>query len=134
MRRKLLVLALLAACTGGSPALANEGKEKEEKAVLKPIFHVDPFSISVRKSGGRWGVLTVDVNLEAPDPKLRVLAEQLSPRLRAAYTQVLTGYGQRMNAGAPPDVEGVLMQMQQATDRTLGRKGAKVLLGGLTLQ
>ena len=130
----LTALTLAAFCLAAAPARASEKKKgKDDKEANSPIFGVEALSISVRKADGRWGVLTIEPNLSVASPQLRAQARASMPRLRAAYTQVLTSYGAKIGGGGPPDIDVVLLQLQQATDKTLGKPGAKVLIGGLTL-
>ncbi len=85
------------------------------------IFHPD---------GGR-GVLTVDLGIDVADGGLRQKASASIPILRDAYTRALLRYAPSIPPGAPPDVEAIARQLQQATDQALGRPGAKLLLGSV---
>ncbi|MCS6626987.1 hypothetical protein N0B44_29125 [Roseibacterium beibuensis] len=84
---------------------------------------------NVIRSGGRRGVMTVETGLDTPDAALRARAAQSAPRLRAAYATVVQRAANALLPGAPPDVERLVAQLQAATDRTLGRAGARLLIG-----
>lgn len=84
---------------------------------------------NVMRSGGRRGVMTVETGLDAPDAALRTRVAQSAPRLRAAYAAVVQQSANGLLPGAPPDVERLVAQLQAATDRTLGRAGARLLIG-----
>ena len=74
-------------------------------------------------------MLTLETGIEAKDPKVMEYAQASTPRLRAAFAQVLMTYASGLRRGAVPDLDYVGAEMQKAADRVLGRKGAKVLLG-----
>lgn len=84
---------------------------------------------NARRSGGGNGVMTVETGIDVPDAALRGRATQSAPRLRAAYNGVVQQAAAALLPGAPPDVERLARDLQAATDRTLGRAGARVLLG-----
>ncbi|HYC74996.1 Tat pathway signal protein [Brevundimonas sp.] len=84
---------------------------------------------NVMRSGGRRGVMTVETGLDTPDAALRERVAQSAPRLRAAYAAVVQTAANSLLPGAPPDVERLVAQLQAATDRTLGRRGARLLIG-----
>ena len=73
--------------------------------------------------------MTVETGLDTPDAALRTRVAQSQPRLRAAYAAVVRQAATGLLPGAPPDVERLVAQLQAATDRTLGRRGARLLIG-----
>jgi hypothetical protein len=84
---------------------------------------------NARRPGGASGVMTVETGVDVPDAALRTRATQSAPRLRSAYNTVVQQAASAMLPGAPPDVERLARELQTVTDRTLGRAGARVLLG-----
>lgn len=78
---------------------------------------------------GRNGVMTVETGVDVPNEALRTRATQSAPRLRAAYNEVVQRAANTLLPGAPPDVDRLGRELQAATDRVLGRAGARVLLG-----
>lgn len=84
---------------------------------------------NVRRPGGALGVMTVETGIDVPDAALRARAAQSTPRLRAAYAVVVQQAANALLPGAPPDLERLVAQLQAATDRTLGRAGARLLIG-----
>jgi hypothetical protein len=84
---------------------------------------------NVRRLGGGRGVMTVETGVDTPDATLRTRVAQSQPRLRAAYAAVVQQAANALLPGAPPDVERLVAQLQAATDRTLGRAGARLLIG-----
>lgn len=84
---------------------------------------------NVRRPNGRPGVMTVETGVDAPDAALRTRVTQSAPRLRAAYATVVQQFAARTLPGTPPDIEGLIAQLQATTNQTLGRQGARVLIG-----
>ena len=78
---------------------------------------------------GRRGVMTVETGIDVPDAALRGRAEQDAPRLRAAYNAVVQRAASALLPGAVPDVNRLSRELQAATNATLGRRGATLLLG-----
>lgn len=124
-RRALLGLAALAATTA-APARASDPVAATASYVRLPSL-----TASVIRSGGRRGVMTVEVGIDVPDGALRTRAEQSSPRLRAAYNSVVQRAASSLLPGAPPNIDRLAAALQAATDATLGRAGARVLLGSV---
>jgi hypothetical protein len=126
-------LLLAASLTLGLAAFAPAAHAADEKGGPPKATYV-PFSglatTVVRMDGGR-GVMTVDAGIDIPDAKLHVVADKVMPRLYDAFTQVLQGYAAALLPGHVPDVDYLGHQLQMATDRVLGRPGARVLVGGV---
>jgi hypothetical protein len=88
-------------------------------------------SATMNATGARRGILTVEAGVDIPDDKLRGLAEKSLPRLRAAYVQVLQAYAASLPPRTPPNPEFIGTELQRETDRVLGKKGARLLLGAI---
>jgi len=56
-------------------------------------------------------------------------AEASTPRLRAAYAQVVMTYAAGLGPVSPPNVDYLSRELQRQTDLVLGRPGARLLLG-----
>lgn len=84
---------------------------------------------NARRSDGRNGVMTVETGVDAADAALRTRVQQSAPRLRAAYAAVVAETANGLLPGAAPDVERLVARLQAATDRVLGRRGARLLIG-----
>jgi hypothetical protein len=78
-------------------------------------------------------VLTVEAGVDIRDEALNAQAQASMPRLRAAYVTVVQNHAQGMGPGSPPNADRLAADMQKATDRVLGRPGARVLLGTLMM-
>ncbi len=84
---------------------------------------------SIPRPGGRRGVLSVEVGVDVPDAALRTRAQQSAPRLRAAYNTAVQRFATGLRPGAAPNIDQLAADLQAATNATLGRAGARVLLG-----
>jgi hypothetical protein len=129
MRRRELLIAL-AATAAPAPLYAGEG-DKKKKAGGATYVSIDTLTGTTTKASGRRGVLTVECGLDVPDGNLRALAEESLPRLRAAFVQTVIVYAAGLPSGQPPSADWLAMTLQRDTDQTLGRPGARVLLGAI---
>ena len=121
--------ALLLALALTSP-VAAEGKGKQAK---QPYLQMPTVAMSVMRAGGRHGVLTVEVGLDASDPALRDKLDLYQPMLRSAYVAALQPYALGLSPGAPPNADYIAMSLQHETDRILGRQGARLLVGSILI-
>jgi hypothetical protein len=66
-----------------------------------------------------------------PDGGLRAKAESLLPVLRAGYLQTVMTYAAGLPFGGLPNADYLARTLQRQTDQTLGRPGARLLLGAI---
>ena len=128
-RRSLMLFALALpalALAAPLPALASE-----KNTSISPYVSLKAVTLTIIRTNGRRGTMTVEVGLNIPDEQLRDLARVSQPILRDAYLRALQPYAMRLSPGAPPNAEFFTLALQRETDRVLKRKGAKVLLGGV---
>lgn len=123
--RPLLLATALAALA--APARAAEHK----KGGGETYIQFPGLTASILRRSGRHGVLQIEAGVDVPDAALRTRAEQSLPRLRDAYTRFLVIYAASIPPGGAPDPQQVGAELQRATDRVLGRPGARLLLGTL---
>ncbi len=123
-----LIPALAAAVLLLTPALARADDDKKPKT---SYMLIPGLGASVVRSYGGHGVMTVEAGLDVQDKALRNYADQMLPVLQDAYAQALQGYAGGLRPGALPDADYIALRLQAATDRVLGRRGAKLLLGGI---
>ena len=126
MRR--LLTCLLAAqavlwCGGARAETTASGKQS--------YVQLQTLALSTIRSSGRRGVLTVEVGVDAPDPALRDKVDLYTPLLRSAYISALQPYGLGLPPDRLPSADYISLTLQRETDRVLGRRGAKVLLGSI---
>ena len=98
-------------------------------AAQASYLRLPTITANVIRSGGRRGVMTVETGVDTPDAALRVRVAQSAPRLRAAYAAVVQQSANTLLPGTPPDVERLVSQLQTATNRVIGRAGARLLIG-----
>ena len=128
-RRALIGLAALGSALAAAEAAEASGKSEGGGAPTHPFISLPTATATVLRRDGRRGVMTVEVGVDVADMTLRARADQSKPRLSAAYNEVVRLAGERLLPGAPPDVEWLSRALQAATDRVLGRAGARLLLG-----
>ena len=128
MRRiaTLLLVLILAA-----PAAA--GAAGGDKKSQSPYLQLPSVAASVLRGGGRRGVMTVEVGIDAPDASLRDRVQLVQPILRDAFVSVLQPYALSISPGSPPSADYIAMTLQHETDRVLGRRGARLLLGSILI-
>ena len=128
-RRALIGLAALGSALAAAEAAKASGKSSGGGAPANAYIPLPTATATILRRDGRRGVMTVEVGVDVADTTLRTRADQSKPRLSAAYNEVVRLAGERLLPGAPPDVEWLSRALQAATDRVLGKAGAKLLLG-----
>ncbi len=129
-RRRFLSLAPIAGLLAW-PAAAHAAAAEKKKSGGGSYVPVQTLLGTTMRGAGRRGVMSVDCGLDVPDEALRTRAEQSVPRLRAAYLQIVQGYASGLAPGALPNADYIVQSLQRQTDAILGRRGARVLLGGI---
>ena len=124
---RALILTGLIALSLAAPSVAGAEAKKAKQSYLQ----LQTLAATVNRGGGAHGVLTVELGLDAPDAALRNKLELYQPILRSAYVSVLHPYGLGLAPGAAPNADYIALTLQRETDRVLGRKGARVLLGSV---
>ena len=122
-RRALLAGAVAAAGSATGAAAAAEKKEGRDTYLRLPTL-----TAPLLRPGGA-GVMTAEAGVDAPDPAVRARVELVQPRLLDAYRSVLAAFAASLAPGAPPDLETLVARLQAATDRVVGRPGARFLIG-----
>src|SRR4051812_47873761 len=93
-RRRLL--SVLAVVPGLVPNLAIAAEEKKKGGGLD-FIQIPTLTATVTRRDGRHGVITVETGVDVPDHRLHDQAEASTPRLRAAYAQVLMTYAAQLS-------------------------------------
>ncbi len=75
-------------------------------------------AVSIVRANGRRGVLTVEVGLDVPDPRLRESIELYLPILYSAYVSALQGHGDEVGIGRLAGREAEAIGLQR---RHIGR-------------
>ena len=126
-RRALLGLAVVATAAASTSARASSSGGAAPSA--DSYFRLPVITASILHASGRRGVLSIETGVDVPDAALRTRAQQSAPRLRAAYNTVAQRFANGVRPGAVPDIDRLSAELQAATNATLGRAGARVLLG-----
>jgi hypothetical protein len=132
MDRRLILASLLAlapAAAFAPAALAQEDQRK--KGGGASFIQLDTLAATIIRPDGRRGVMTMEVGVDVPDGGLHARAAQSTPLLRAAYSEVLRTYAAGLAPGALPSADYLSLRLQQVTDATLGRAGARLLIGNI---
>jgi flagellar basal body-associated protein FliL len=124
-RRALLGLAVVATAASTSARASSGGAAASADTYIRlPVI-----TASILQANGRRGVLTIETGVDVPDANLRTRAQQSAPRLRAAYNTAAQRFANGLRPGVVPDIDQLSAQLQAATNATLGRPGARLLLG-----
>lgn len=133
MRRRRFAAALVLAAALPAVARAAAKKGEKKKGGGESYIQLQTLAATTLRPNGRRGVLTVEAGVDVPDGALRARAEASLPRLRAAYVQVVQIYAAGLNGTTAPNADFLARELQRETDRVLGRKGARLLLGSMLL-
>lgn len=126
-----------AAAAGGSSAPREQAPASRQDRLTSAETYVPlpTLSSSVLQRMSARGTLVVDMGLDIPDPELRRRAQLNAPRLRDALRTALATYATTYYRDrTSPDPAQLTRLMQQATDRSLGAPGARVLLVNIIYQ
>ncbi|WP_395944158.1 Tat pathway signal protein [Brevundimonas sp.] len=127
-RRALLGLAVVATAAASTPVSASSS-ESGGGASAETYFRLPVVTASIIHADGRRGVLSIETGVDVPDAALRTRAQQSAPRLRAAYNTAAQRFASGLRPGAVPNIDQLAGALQAATNATLGRAGARLLLG-----
>ena len=130
MRRPLVSVLIALALAAPVASHAADKKDKKDKTLY---IQLQTISATMLRAGGRRGVLTVEVGIDAPDMAVRDRIELLQPVLTDAFVSALQPYALGVPAAAPPSADYISMALQHQTDRVLGRSGARLLLGSILI-
>jgi hypothetical protein len=124
-------LASAAQAGGGEKSKATADAEAVQKrgTASKVYVAVAPVSATLTNGLRPSGLLQVDAGFDIPDDKLRSRASAMAPVLRDAMREALTRYvAVFQRPGAVPDADRVKSMLQEAADKALGHKGARLVL------
>jgi len=131
MNRRLLLAACIA-LVAAAPVLAEEKTEKK-KGGGETFIQVPTLTATIIRPDRSRGVMTVEVGIDVQDGGLRKRAQASIPLLRDAYLGAMLAYAPSVQPGSPPNPDIISTQLQRATDRALGRPGAKLLIGSILI-
>ena len=128
MRRRLIIALSLASFIAASSAGAAEDSH-HKKGGGETFIEIRTLTATIIRADGHRGVLTVEVGIDVPDSGLRARADASTPRLQAAYVQVVQTYAAGLTPTTVPNADFLATALQRQTDLVLGRPGAKLLMG-----
>ena len=131
MNRRGLIPLLLA--FAALPALGRAEEERKKKGGGASYIQLDTLVATVTRPDGRRGVMTAEVGVDVADAGLHARAAQSTPLLHANFAEVLRIYAAGLPPGAPPNADYLALALQRQTDLTLGRPGARLLLGAILI-
>lgn len=137
MDRRQLLLASVTVSVGlyGLLGMAEDAQASDKKSGggKDTYLTMPPATGVIPRRDGRRSTLTVEMGLDVPNEELRARAELSRPRLNAALNEVVRTTARSLLPGRVPDLESLTRSLQSATDRVLGRQGAKILLGSVVV-
>ncbi|MFO1187802.1 MAG: hypothetical protein U1E87_10370 [Alphaproteobacteria bacterium] len=117
---------------GGEKKKSGEGEHgggSKGASSNTPYFILDPMPISIIRDAAGKGILVVEIGLDAKTMSGREEVEHMVPRLRDLYIRVLNLYTSRdLHIHQPANARLIRSRLQMATDETLGKNKAVVLL------
>jgi hypothetical protein len=124
-------IALLAA---GVPVLGHAApeRERERKSGGTSYIYIQALRGAMVKDTGRRRILSVECGVDVPtDTELRKRVEASVPRLRSAFASTVQAYAANLAPDALPNTEFLARTLQADTDRVMGKKGARFLIGAV---
>jgi flagellar basal body-associated protein FliL len=125
------VFASAASAGGGDKSKSTSDAEAIQKrgTASKVYLAAAPVSATLTSGSRLSGLLQVDAGFDIPDDKLRARAASMAPVLRDAMREALTRYvAVFQRPGAVPDADRLKTMLQDAADKALGQKGARLVL------
>ena len=129
-------LALLLALPARADDDDGGGKAPKHKVTQSDSYlMIDPIYSAIMDSDRPVGMLMVGVGIDIPDAKLRGEAVHAMPVLRDAFVRSMMSFSTTfVRPERQPDVAAIADRLQRATDRVLGRKGARLLLAQVAIR
>ena len=116
-----------------SPAQASGGGGAKAPGPSTPYVRMRALNVNILRSSGARTVVTLEVGLFVTDPNLLKRTDASIPRLQAAFGEVVRGYVVGLPPGTIPNADYLAQLLQKETDRIVGQRGAKLLLGTILI-
>jgi flagellar basal body-associated protein FliL len=130
----VLVLALALAAPAGAGGNARKGAVHKITQSTSYLM-IDPIYTTIMDGNKIEGMLMIGIGIDVPDAELRARTEQEMPVLRDVYVRSLMGFtATSVRSWRQPDVGEIADRLQRATDRTLRRQGARILLAQVAMR
>jgi flagellar basal body-associated protein FliL len=151
MRKMHVLPVLMAAALAATVSAAGSGSRAPDAPgnsgtqAQKPATHrvsqsesylgVEPLYTTIFDGNHPLGLLMVGIGLDVPDAALRDRVDRDMPQLRDGYVRVLMAFTTTdVRSWRQPDVAAIADRLQGATDRILGKRGARVLLSQVAIR
>jgi len=129
-----LFLALALAAPAGAGSNARKGAVHKITQSTSYLM-IDPIYTTIMDGNKIEGMLMVGIGLDVPDAELRARTEHEMPVLRDVYVRSLMAFtATSVRSWRQPDVGEIADRLQRATDRTLRRQGARILLAQVAMR
>jgi|LauGreDrversion4_1035100.scaffolds.fasta_scaffold94928_3 hypothetical protein len=127
----LLTLPMISAGPAQASGGGNGGAAKNSSST--PYVRMRALNVNILRSSGARTVVTLEVGVFVTDPNLLKRTDASIPRLQAAFGQIVQGYMVGLPTGTIPNADYLAQMLQKETDRIVGQKGAKLLLGTIII-
>ena len=137
--RQSALLAFFVAFALAAPSVAG-GSAAKKSPVHKitqsaSYLMIDPIYTTIMDGNKPQGLLMIGIGLDVPNAALRAEAEHALPVLRDVYVRNLMAFtATSVRPWRQPDVSDIADRLQRATDRALGKPGARILLAQVAMR
>ena len=130
----VFLIALLAfPMVSAGPVQAAGGGGAKSTGPTTPYVRMRALNVNILRSSGARTVVTLEVGIFVTDPNLLKRTDASIPRLQAAFGEVVRGYVVGLPPGTIPNADYLAQLLQKETDRIVGQRGAKLLLGTILI-
>ena len=137
MRRSALAVLLFALALAVPAGAGGNARKPPVHKITQSTSYlmIDPIYTTIMDGDRIEGMLMVGIGLDVPDAELRARTEQEMPLLRDVYVRSLMAFtATSVRPWRQPDVGEIADRLQRATDRTLRRPGARILLAQVAMR
>ena len=134
---QLIAATIIVSLALSGAALGDDDQKAPVHKVTQSASYMmnDPMYATITYDDRLVGLLMVAVGSDVPDAGLRGEADHAMPVRRAAYMRSLMAFSATaVRPSEQPDVVEIANRLQRVTDKTLGRKGAHVLLAQVAMR
>jgi len=135
---RVLFILLLSSVAGGVAfaGSAPPPKEEKEEELESEFVPVPPISVAMYNKRKRpAGTMTVQMQLKIDDKDQRAEAQKFMPRLTSAYMQETLKLAMNFfDINKPINANILGRSLQNATNKVLKHKQARVLIGDIAIQ
>ncbi|MGA7676367.1 MAG: hypothetical protein WCA78_15140 [Rhizomicrobium sp.] len=133
--RRFAIFALLLAFALAAPAGAGKKGAVHRITQSDSYLMIDPIYTTIMDGDKIAGLLMIGIGLDVPNAGLRDKTQTEMPVLRDVYVRSLMAFtATSVRPWRQPDVAAIADRLQHATDRTLGRTGARILLAQVAMR